>query len=275
MCSADLSQAETRLSGCVPVKLGARLALVAAYVPLDARLADIGTDHALLPLHLLEEGRVDKALGTDRGAGPLLAAERNRSQSAYGDWLELRQGDGLSPLAAGEADTLVFAGIGGETVLQILRNGAPAVLAAVHTLVIQPQSQERKLRTQLHTEWQVERAALVSEEGRIYTVLRFERRREPPTEAFYSEALPYLPWRPEALPAPHASLALKLAGSFSTPVLAAGGALLAAAFAAESEQRQKVLQRRRRSERAELIAETERLTLELEMWEEWKKWLAL
>ena len=58
-------------------KLPPRLAAIAALVPDGARLADVGTDHALLPIRLLLDGKIQSAVATDIRPGPLSRAKEN------------------------------------------------------------------------------------------------------------------------------------------------------------------------------------------------------
>ena len=103
------------------LQLAPRLQLLADLVPQGARLADIGTDHGYLPVWLLQQGRISSAIAADIGAGPLEHARRTaREYDVYG--LAFRLCDGLSAIAPDEADTLVIAGMGGETIIHILES---------------------------------------------------------------------------------------------------------------------------------------------------------
>jgi tRNA (adenine22-N1)-methyltransferase len=128
----------------------ARLRALAALVPPGVPTADIGTDHALLPVLLLRESRVPRVIGVDRLAGPLARARATVQAEglAQDPRLELRQGDGLDPLLPGEVGTLVIAGMGGERVLSILDRGADR-LAGVQTLVLHPDSHLPQARSGL------------------------------------------------------------------------------------------------------------------------------
>ena len=53
------------------LELSPRLAAIAALVPQGARLADVGTDHAYLPVRLLLDGGIASAVATDVNEGPL------------------------------------------------------------------------------------------------------------------------------------------------------------------------------------------------------------
>lgn len=123
-----------------------RLALAASLVPEGARLADIGTDHGKLPVRLLLEGRVRSAIGSDIRPGPLAHAARNAEE--HGVTLPLRLAAGLSGIAPGECDTVTIAGMGGETIADILAD-APWTRKGEHLLILQPMTMLPVLRTWL------------------------------------------------------------------------------------------------------------------------------
>lgn len=76
-----------------------RLACMAALVPQNTRLADIGTDHGKLPISLLLDGHIASAIGSDIRSGPLAHAERNAKEHNVS--LSLRLAPGLEAVAGG------------------------------------------------------------------------------------------------------------------------------------------------------------------------------
>jgi len=158
-----------------PIALGPRLRAIASNVPAGAVLGDIGTDHAYLPVWLIRQKIISKAIGVDIHQGPYLAARETVQKYGLADRIAIRLGDGLKPLKAGEVDTLVIAGMGGRTILKIL-DESPAVVREVATLILQPQGAESQVRQKLLAEgWRMQKENLVQEEGRIYTVICFSR----------------------------------------------------------------------------------------------------
>ena len=150
------------------LQLAPRLQLLADLVPQGARLADIGTDHGYLPVWLLQQGRISSAIAADIGAGPLEHARRTaREYDVYG--LAFRLCDGLSAIAPDEADTLVIAGMGGETIIHILES-APWTRGC--TLLLQPQTKIEELRLRLcENGYAVTREHLVRDKGKLYVVM--------------------------------------------------------------------------------------------------------
>lgn len=132
------------------MKLTERLEKVSSLVPLSTSMADIGTDHGYLPLSLLEEGKVSRAIACDINQGPLeRAREHIRSEGREKD-IALRLGGGLSVLEKGEVDGVVMAGMGGLLMADILEADMDKA-QALHWLVLQPQNHVADLKRYLST----------------------------------------------------------------------------------------------------------------------------
>lgn len=152
-------------------KLSPRLAAIAAMVPRGARLADVGTDHGLLPVWLLKHGYIRSAVATDIRPGPLSRAEENRASAGISPRdMRCILCDGLEGIAPTDADTVVIAGLGGENMTGILENASWARSGAL--LILQPMTHPEVLRTAL-SRWglRITRECLVLDSGRIYSIL--------------------------------------------------------------------------------------------------------
>ncbi|RME24929.1 MAG: SAM-dependent methyltransferase [Deltaproteobacteria bacterium] len=157
----------------MPSQPGPRLLSLADRVPAGRPMADIGTDHGLLPVWLLVRGRVPSAIGVDLRAAPLRAAARTAAAwGLAGDpRLSLRQGDGLAPLEVGEVDTVVIAGMGGRRIAALLE-AAPRRRSALRRLVLQPNTEARALRAALQDlGWHLVDEDLCVEGGREFLTL--------------------------------------------------------------------------------------------------------
>lgn len=155
------------------LELPPRLRLIAGWVPEGAYLADVGTDHGYLPTWLRLRGTIRGAVASDLRPGPL---ERAKATGAlYGtDRIEYRLCNGLSGIRPSEVDTVVIAGMGGETICSILYN-APWTADGAHTLILQPQTHEELVRQYLAEHgFAITREALVQDRGTIYTVMKAE-----------------------------------------------------------------------------------------------------
>ena len=152
------------------LELTPRLQLLADQVPPGARLADVGTDHAYLPVWLRLHGRVVSAIACDLREGPL--ARARETGRAYGaDGIDFRLGDGLSVVSPEEADTIVIAGMGGENIAAILEQ-APWTADGVHRLLLQPMTRAEVLRRFLMEHgYAIRREILVRDRGTLYPVM--------------------------------------------------------------------------------------------------------
>lgn len=137
------------MSGGDSVTLAAlppRLEAVVRFVPAGARVLDVGTDHAYLPIALLRRGTVPWAIGADVRPGPLDQARVNRDQADLSDArLELRLGDGLAAVRPGEVDVAVLAGMGGLLMRRLLV-AEPAVLGSLRRLILAPNNHVAEVR---------------------------------------------------------------------------------------------------------------------------------
>ncbi len=178
------------------MKLSSRLAAVAGLVPPGARVADIGCDHGYLSLYLTESGIAAHCIASDVREGPLSAAEENVRAAGMTGRIELRLGDGLSGIAPEEADCVVLAGMGGDTMREILQ-AAPWIADGRHTLVLQPQSHTDTLRLWLSEQgFSVKEERVVYDRGHLYGTFRAEwdgKGDDSPLCPYFSPALLALP----------------------------------------------------------------------------------
>lgn len=123
-----------------PIQLRPRLMALASRVPPGSRVADIGTDHARVPVYLLQRGITERVIATDIRQGPLDAAKD--ALQRRGLRADLRLCDGAAGLRPDEVDCVVIAGMGGDTVAAILR--ASPWLAGKH-LLLQPQTHPERV----------------------------------------------------------------------------------------------------------------------------------
>ena len=122
-----------------------RLQLLADLVPQGARLADIGTDHGYLPVHLIQRGRIPFAIASDVGQEPLQHAIRTAEE--YGvTGIDFRLCDGLKGIREDEVDTVAIAGMGGETIIHILSAAEWTREPGRYTLLLQPMTKTGELR---------------------------------------------------------------------------------------------------------------------------------
>ena len=162
--------------------LSNRLQAIAAFIPPGSRVADVGTDHGYLPLWLAENGVCTSMIASDIRPGPLKTAIRNAALAGLGEAIDFRLCAGLEAYAPDEADTIVIAGMGGETIMSIL---SAAPWAREKTLILQPQTKQPRLRVWLNENgYAVEDASLVYDTGRIYVIWKCTGGEKRELEAF-------------------------------------------------------------------------------------------
>lgn len=159
--------------------LDKRLLTCAGLVQNSARLADIGTDHAYLPVWLIKSGRISRAVASDINEKPLLKGRETAEKYGVSD-IDFRLGAGLSVLKPEDNITdIVIAGMGGEVIAQILGE-SELVKNPKLNLVLQPMSRCEDLIGFLYENgFEIkEQKALISG-GRAYTVIaaRYSGRR--------------------------------------------------------------------------------------------------
>lgn len=151
--------------------IGLRLGAAADFVPFGSIIADIGTDHAYLPIELVRSGRCPKAIAGDYNKGPCAGARHSVAAANLTDKIDVRLGSGLEILAPGEADIAIFCGMGGSLIKQLLTDSS-AVVESLKGLILQPQQAYSSLRRYLYEiGWQIADESLIKEDGRLYQVI--------------------------------------------------------------------------------------------------------
>ncbi|PAB58910.1 tRNA (adenine(22)-N(1))-methyltransferase [Anaeromicrobium sediminis] len=153
------------------MKLTKRLDKIAKFVKEGAKIADIGTDHAYIPVYLAEKNIVNKAIACDVNEGPLNIAKKNIKENELEDKIETRIGSGLKPLKMGEVDTAIIAGMGGLLISTILEESIE-IAKSLDRLILQPMVAQEELRIWLNENgFTIEKEALVKDEGKMYEVI--------------------------------------------------------------------------------------------------------
>ncbi|MGN0349445.1 MAG: tRNA (adenine(22)-N(1))-methyltransferase [Roseburia sp.] len=175
-------------------KISKRLEAVMSLVSAGNVLADIGTDHGYVPITLVEQGRIPRAIAMDINRGPLERAKENIAAGGMDAYIETRLSDGVAALRPGEADTILLAGMGGGLMIHILKEGREVCMSAKE-LVLQPQSELSVLRHFLaESGYLTEQEDMVEEDGKYYPMMRVryaskEGRMEPELFALYGRGL--------------------------------------------------------------------------------------
>lgn len=154
------------------MQLSRRMQRLSRMVTKGNRLADVGTDHGYIPIALVQQGRIPRAIAMDINKGPLARAKRHIEACGLGTYIVTRLSDGLKALEAGEADTVLIAGMGGMLTIHILEGGAHC-LDSVQELILQPQSDIDLVRRYLAKhQFRIVEEDIVLDEGKYYPMMK-------------------------------------------------------------------------------------------------------
>ncbi len=153
------------------IKLTKRLSAIVRYVKSGSTVIDVGTDHGYIPVFLAQNGIADRMIASDVRRGPLRSAMKSAEEYGVSDKIEFVLADGLSGIGEFDADTVIIAGMGGETIIKIL-NAAPWTCHERVELILQPQSKLSELNVWLAGRgYAVTDGELVEDDGKLYVVL--------------------------------------------------------------------------------------------------------
>lgn len=152
------------------IKLSKRLSTAASYVRSGAFVADIGTDHAFLPIYLVLSGKVDKALASDINVGPIQTAKENIAKFGLTDRIFTEVANGLEGIESYCPTDIVICGMGGELIARILDNSTYVRNSGIR-LILQPMTSVYELREYLSNEFSTIAENVVCKDGKIYQII--------------------------------------------------------------------------------------------------------
>lgn len=154
------------------MELSKRMQAVADLVTVGNKVVDIGTDHAYIPIFLIEENKSPAVIAMDINEGPLKIAENHIKEKHLQDKIKLRLSNGFEKLKPYEAETAVIAGMGGALVIRILDTYRD-VTNSLKELILQPQSELSRVRKYLLSEgFIILEEDMVVEEGKYYPMMK-------------------------------------------------------------------------------------------------------
>lgn len=165
------------------IRLSERLKKVASFVPQQAVLADIGSDHAYLPTYLVQTGVISKAIAGEVVQGPYDSAVRNIKKEGVAHHITVRLANGLFAIEQEDGvNTVTIAGMGGALIATILEEGKER-LSTVSRLIVQPNIHAAAVREwAINNNWLIVDEAIIREDGKFYEIVVLER-----GQATYSE----------------------------------------------------------------------------------------
>lgn len=159
-------------------ELSQRLTVVGKAVPEGARLADIGSDHAYLPVALMLADKITYAVCGEVVAGPFHSAQTQVAKSGLTEKIVVRLADGLAAIEpADNINAITIAGMGGTLIANILENGKiQGQLTGKERLILQPNVGEANVRFWLQKEgYQIIEEDILAENDKIYEVIVAEK----------------------------------------------------------------------------------------------------
>ena len=155
----------------IGMKLDNRLMAIADLVQKDKILADIGTDHAYLPVYLVEKGIIKKAIAADLRVGPLDNARDAVVSYGYESQIELRLSDGLDNFKENEVEEIAVAGMGGLLISEFINRTEWLKNEKVH-LILQPMTHVEELRkTLFDNRFVIDKEVVAKDGDKLYIIL--------------------------------------------------------------------------------------------------------
>lgn len=164
-------------------KLSNRLKRVAHHVPQGAKLLDVGSDHAYLPIYLMQKGTITAAIAGEVVEGPYQSALKNVAEQGLDDQIEVRLANGLAAFdLSDQVSVISIAGMGGRLIAEILDKGKEK-LSHVDRLILQPNNREDDLRQWLQAhDFRIIAEDILEEAGKIYEIIVAEAGKEELTD---------------------------------------------------------------------------------------------
>ena len=152
-------------------KIDARLLSAASFVREGAIVADIGSDHAYLPIYLVQNKRAVRAVAADINAGPIENARLNVEAAGLSRLISLELCDGLHGIEKYSPTDIIICGMGGELIERIITEAPYAKNGGIR-LILQPMSKQEILRAYLLREgYNIIDEKLSKDDGRTYVCI--------------------------------------------------------------------------------------------------------
>ena len=159
------------------VKINKRLETVASLVEENSKIIDVGCDHALLDIYLVEVGKCNRLIASDNKSGPLENAKENIKKYNLENKIKTKLGNGVETIED-DIDTIIISGMGGLNIIGILKY-KKNLYKNVNTLILSPNSDTEKVRKEIcKLGFYISDEKLVKDKNIIYPVIRFKRGRK-------------------------------------------------------------------------------------------------
>ena len=153
------------------MEISQRLRIVGDFVT-QKTVADIGTDHAYVPIYLHKKGNVEKVIACDINKKPLQKAQQNIKLHHAENKIITRLGNGLQPLQPYEVDSIVISGMGGMLMIELMEQ-SQNIIKTVKELILCPHLDVTAVRKYLHNiGYVITDEKMIQEWDNFYTILR-------------------------------------------------------------------------------------------------------
>ncbi|MHC1720825.1 MAG: tRNA (adenine(22)-N(1))-methyltransferase TrmK [Clostridiaceae bacterium] len=169
------------------MELSLRLEKVASLVEPCRCVADIGTDHAYIPIYLVERNICSHAIASDINRGPLEKASKNISLHGLEEKIECRMGSGFNTLKKGEADVAIISGMGGNLIRDIIEERMDLFME-FKSAVLQPVQNPEVLREYIYNKgFEILDEELSVDENKFYEIMkiRYDEKKYDVDSIFY------------------------------------------------------------------------------------------
>ncbi|MDF2502909.1 class I SAM-dependent methyltransferase [Clostridium sp.] len=137
-------------------------------------IADIGTDHAYLPIYLVEKGLCKTVIASDINKGPVEKAKRNVAFSHMEDKIQCRLGPGLTTISKNEIDVAIIAGMGGNLIRDIIEESMD-IFKKLHYVILQPVQNADVLRRYIcESGYKILDEELCKDENKYYEIIKIK-----------------------------------------------------------------------------------------------------
>lgn len=156
-----------------------RLKKIASMINNCESVADIGTDHAYLPIYLVKNNICKKAIASDINKGPIKKAQTNINIEGLNSKIECRLGGGFSTIKKGEVDVSIIAGMGGNLIRDIILDDEE-IFKKLNYAVVQPVQNPEVFREFVYKRgYEILDEDLCFDENKYYQILKIKYSNKP------------------------------------------------------------------------------------------------
>ena len=156
------------------IKISKRLEAISSLIPINSSIIDIGCDHALLDIYLIQKKIIKSSIASDINANALNNAKENIKKYNLEKLIDTRLGNGLDTLNdKDKVDTIVISGMGAHTIIGILKNNLDK-LRNINTLIIQSNTKLELLRKEItKLNYLIDDEMILEDNKKNYIVIKF------------------------------------------------------------------------------------------------------